>query len=70
MSNPLKGNDILLTELNDVIDLWILEELHKIGLDSARSVLALSKETLEQRVDLEKETIDEVYTILDQALNG
>ena len=66
----LEGGDILLSEFNDLIDSWILDELHKIGLDSAKSVLNLSKETLEQRVGLEKETIDEVYAILDQALNG
>ncbi|WP_342265065.1 transcription termination factor NusA [Cardinium endosymbiont of Philonthus spinipes] len=66
----LEQNDIPLSEFSDTIEPWILEALHKVGLDSARSVLALSKETLEQRVDLEEETIDEIYAILDQALNG
>lgn len=66
----LEESDIALSEFSDTIEPWILEELHKVGLDSARSVLALSKTTLEQRVDLEQETIDEIYTILDQALNG
>ncbi|WP_419241598.1 transcription termination factor NusA [Cardinium endosymbiont of Nabis limbatus] len=66
----LEQNDIALSEFSDAIEPWILEELHKVGLDSARSVLALSKETLEQRVDLEQETIDEIYAILDQALNS
>lgn len=67
--NHLEGHDIPLSEFRDSIEPWILEELHKVGLDSARSVLALSKETLEQRVDLEKEMIDEIYAMLDQTLH-
>lgn len=66
----LEQNDIPLSEFSDTIEPWILEELHKVGLDSAKSVLTLSKATLEQRVDLEEETIDEIYAILDQALNS
>ncbi len=66
----LEEHDIPLSEFSDTIEHWILEELYKVGLDSARSVLALSKTTLEQRIDLEEETIDEIYAILDQALNG
>lgn len=66
----LAQHDIPLAEFSDTIEPWILEALHKVGLDSARSVLTLSRATLERRVDLEQETIDEIYTILDQALNG
>ncbi|AXI24273.1 transcription termination factor NusA [Cardinium endosymbiont of Sogatella furcifera] len=66
----LEAHDIPLTAFSDTIEPWILEALHQVGLDSARSVLTLSKATLEQRVDLEQETIDEIYAILDQALNG
>lgn len=66
----LAQHDIPLSEFSDTIEPWILEALHKVGLDSARSVLTLSRVTLERRVDLEQETIDEIYTILDQALNG
>ncbi len=66
----LEQDDIPLSEFSDTIEPWILDELHKVGLDSARSVLSLSKQTLEERVDFEEETIDEIYAILDQALNG
>ncbi|ROT46980.1 transcription termination factor NusA [Candidatus Cardinium hertigii] len=68
--NHLEGNDIPLSEFSGTIEPWILEELYKIGLETARSVLALSKEMLDQRVDLEQETIDEIYAILNHALNG
>lgn len=69
LPSHLEQHDIPLSEFNETIEPWILEELYKIGLDSARSVLTLSKTTLEERIDLEQETIDEIYAILDQALN-
>ncbi len=56
--------DVDIEEFSDEVDRWIIDELKKVGLDSAKSVLSISKEDMEQRVDLEKETIDELYTIL------
>eukprot|EP01132_Coremiostelium_polycephalum_P002995 gene2995-3740_t len=55
------GEDVNLEEFTDEIEPWVIEELQKIGLDSAKSVLALSKEELEDRTDLEAETINELY---------
>ena len=62
--------DIALEEFSDAIEQWVIDELKKIGFDTARSVLAMPKETLEERVDLEKETIDDVYEILRNELDG
>jgi N utilization substance protein A len=56
--------DASIEEFADELEGWVIEELKKIGLDSAKSVLAVSKEELEQRTDLEKETIDELYSVL------
>ena len=56
--------DVDLKEFNDEIDQWIIDEFYKIGCDTARSVLALSKEELINRTDLEEETIDNVIEIL------
>jgi N utilization substance protein A len=56
--------DVDLTEFSDEIDEWIIDELHKIGLDTAKSVLALSKEELVRRTDLEEATVEEVLDIL------
>ncbi|NIJ54946.1 transcription termination factor NusA [Dyadobacter arcticus] len=56
--------DVDLTEFSDEIDEWIISELHKIGLDTAKSVLALNKEELVRRTDLEEATVDEVMEIL------
>ena len=59
-----EAEDIYLDEFNDEIDQWIIDGLKAIGLDTARSVLNLSKEELKQRIDLEDETIDDIYRIL------
>lgn len=56
--------DVLLTEFSDEIDMWIIEQLQKIGCDTAKSVLALSVEDIVQRADLEEETAIEVQKIL------
>src|SRR3982750_3382525 len=45
---------------SDEIETWVIDELKRIGCDTARSVLVLTPEELERRTDLEKETIDEV----------
>ncbi|RXK49688.1 transcription termination factor NusA [Aquirufa rosea] len=60
----LDEEDVELNEFSDDIDGWILDELHKIGLDTAKQVLALSKEELERRTELEEETIEEILSIL------
>ena len=57
-------DDVALAEFNDEIDQWIIDELIKIGCDTAKSVLALPKEELMTRTDLEEETIDHVLEVL------
>ncbi|MEJ7736308.1 MAG: transcription termination factor NusA [Chitinophagaceae bacterium] len=56
--------DIDLEEFSDEIETWILDELKRIGCDTARSVLNLTAEELERRTDLEIETIQEVRKVL------
>ena len=58
--------DVALAEFSDEIEEWIIDELRKIGLDTAKSVLALSKDDLLRRTDLEEETISDVVSILKQ----
>jgi transcription termination/antitermination protein NusA len=57
-------DDVELTEFSDEIEKWIIDELAKIGLDTARSVLKNSVEDLVRRTDLEEETILDVMKIL------
>jgi transcription termination/antitermination protein NusA len=56
--------DIDLEEFNDEIDQWVIEELKKIGCDTALSVIKLSDEELVRRTDLEEVTIKDVKAIL------
>ncbi|MCL4165571.1 UNVERIFIED_CONTAM: hypothetical protein GTU68_059120 [Idotea baltica] len=56
--------DVDLTEFSDEIESWILKELHGIGLDTAKSVLALNKEELVRRTELEESTVVDVLAIL------
>jgi len=56
--------DIDLEEFSDEIESWVIDELKRVGCDTARSVLDLTSEELERRTDLEKETIEEVRKVL------
>ena len=56
--------DVELTEFSDEIDSWIIEELAKAGLDTAKSVLEQDAEDLVKRTDLEEETINDILKIL------
>ncbi|OAB80549.1 transcription termination factor NusA [Cochleicola gelatinilyticus] len=56
--------DVELREFSDEIEGWIIDEFHKIGLDTAKSVLEQDVKDLVKRTDLEEETIQEVVNIL------
>ncbi len=56
--------DIYLDEFSDEIDAWVIDALKAIGCDTAKSVLAIPRETLIARTDLEEETIDDMLDIL------
>ena len=56
--------DVELTEFSDEIEGWVLEELKKAGLDTAKSVLEQDVEDLIKRTDLEEETILEIRKVL------
>jgi N utilization substance protein A len=59
-----EDEDIELSEFADEIEGWILEELRRIGLDTAKSVIELGKDTLVKRSDLEEETVEHILTLL------
>ncbi|MGK2864514.1 MAG: transcription termination factor NusA [Chitinophagaceae bacterium] len=56
--------DVDLEEFSDEIETWVIDELKRVGCDTAKSVLRLTPEELERRTDLEKETIEEVRKVL------
>lgn len=57
-------DDVVLDEYNDELELWVIEEFKKVGLNTARSVLDKDTESLMSLTDLDEETIDEVKQIL------
>jgi len=60
----IEDEDVELTEFVDEIEGWVIDELKKIGLDTARSVLEKDVAELLKRTDLEEETILDVQKIL------
>ena len=62
--------DVDLDEFTDELETWVIDELKKVGCDTAKSVLNLSDEELERRTDLEKETIAEVKRILKEEFSA
>ena len=59
-----EGDDIYLDEFAGDIDPWVIGELKRIGLETARDVLEAPRDMLVSRADLEEETVDEVLRIL------
>ncbi len=60
----IQDEDVDLKEFSDEIEGWVIEELKRIGLDTAKSVLALNTEELVRRTDLEEETVELVLNVL------
>ena len=56
--------DVDIEEFSDEIESWVIDELKRVGLDSAKSVLSLSEEELVRRTDLEEDTIRDILRIL------
>ncbi len=62
--SEMDEEDIDLQEFEDEIEAWKIEELRRIGLDTAKSVLAVGREDLIKRTDLEEEQVDEILEII------
>lgn len=56
--------DIYLDEFADEIDGWVIDALKDIGCYTAKSVLAIPRDELVERADLEESTVDDVLSIL------
>ena len=62
--DELQEEDVDLEEFSDEIEGWIIDELKRIGLDTAKAVLNIEKDDLLKRSDLEEETVDNVRATL------
>ena len=60
----VEDDDVSLDEFTDDIEPWIIEELKKIGYETAREVLDAPREMIIKNADLEEETVDEVLSVL------
>lgn len=56
--------DIYLDEFADEIEIWVIDALKNIGCNTAKSVLALSREEIMERADLEEQTVDDLLRVL------
>ncbi|HEY0900246.1 MAG TPA: transcription termination factor NusA [Sphingobacteriaceae bacterium] len=56
--------DVDIEEFADEIEDWIIDEFKRVGLDTAKSILALTPDELVKRTDLEENTVREVMDIL------
>ena len=59
-----QDEDVDIEEFSDEIESWIIDEFKRIGLDTAKAVLALTVGELVKRTDLEEETVKDVLSIL------
>ena len=62
----LQEEDVDLEEFSDEIEGWIIDELKRICLDTAKAVLNIEKDDLLKRSDLEEETVDNVRATLNK----
>ncbi|MDR2620975.1 MAG: transcription termination factor NusA [Dysgonamonadaceae bacterium] len=60
----IDGEDIYLDEFSDEIDAWIIDSLKNIGCYTAKNVLAMNRDEIIEKADLEENTVDEVLAVL------
>jgi len=60
----IDGEDIYLDEFADEIEMWVIDALKNIGCYTAKNVLAMDRNEIIEKADLEESTVDEVLRIL------
>nr|WP_185873305.1 transcription termination factor NusA [Blattabacterium cuenoti] len=63
-------DDVELSEFSDEIDKKILEKFHKIGLNTAKSVLNYEKKYLIEKTNIEEKVIKKIVSILKNEFEG
>ena len=58
------NDDIYLDEFKDEIDAWVIDALKSIGCVTAKNVLAMDRQSIIDKADLEEDTVDNVLAIL------
>ncbi len=65
----VQEEDVPLTEFSDVFDQWVIDAFVGIGCDTAKSVLAIDRNELIKRTDLEEETVDAMIAAVKEELD-
>ena len=60
----IDGEDIYLDEFSDEIEIWIIDTLKNIGCYTAKNVLAMDRNEIIEKADLEENTVDEILAVL------
>jgi transcription termination factor NusA len=60
----IDGEDIYLDEFSDEIEVWVIDALKNIGCYTAKNVLAMDRNEIIEKADLEESTVDELLAIL------
>ncbi|GBU07052.1 transcription elongation factor NusA [Bacteroidales bacterium] len=60
----IDGEDIYMDEFSDEVEMWVIDALKSAGCYTAKNVLALSREEIMEKADLEESTVDELLSIL------
>ena len=61
--------DVPLSEFSDVFDQWVIDAFVGIGCDTAKSVLAIDRDELIKRTDLEEDTVDAMIAAVKEELD-
>ncbi len=62
----IDDEDVDLNEFSDELEDWVIDELKRVGLDTAKSVLNTDAEDLLRRTELEEETISALLAVLNK----
>lgn len=62
--DKVEEEDIELIEFSDEVDMWVIEELKKVGIDTAKTFLSFDYDNLLSMTDLEEETIQKLTKVI------
>ncbi|MBQ0120500.1 MAG: transcription termination/antitermination protein NusA [Bacteroidales bacterium] len=57
-------DDIYLDEFKDEIDAWVIDAIKNVGFSRAKQLLAVPREEIIEKADLEEDTVDFVYQVI------
>ena len=62
------NDSVVIEALSEYIDSWIIAEMKENGFLTVQDVIKTSKKDFEEKTDLEEETVDEIYDIINEKI--